>query len=199
MVKKIQLNFQTDKPNLNNQVYSKNILEKALTKKIEEGLPILINQPEEFDKISDEDVIGIVTDYVNEDGTIIFNCEINSKKAIELIEQKNFILTTGGIGHLEYIGLGVMAIQDDFEIRNVFLTSKNTVKKKPHRITQRPDLSTENLTELGKACQVYIDFLDNDKEYHEDGISNYEHQIFEEAMILFFPDGVWDWINERRE
>ena len=52
--------------------------------------------------------------------------------------------------------------------------------------------------ELGSICQEYIDFIDNDKEYCEDGLDNYQNAIFESAIDLFFKEDVLDWINKRR-
>ena len=52
---------------------------------------------------------------------------------------------------------------------------------------------------LKKACREYIDFWDNDEEYHEDGQDDYQQRIFEAAMKAVYGDKVFDWINARRE
>ena len=60
-------------------------------------------------------------------------------------------------------------------------------------------LNTEeiNLTALKEICQNYIDFVDNDKEYHED--NDYDHYIFETAMETVFGKEVWNFINNRQD
>ncbi len=53
--------------------------------------------------------------------------------------------------------------------------------------------------ELARECFDYIQFIDNDKEYHEDRTDDYHNAIFEAAMQAFYGEDVWDWINNRRE
>ena len=57
-------------------------------------------------------------------------------------------------------------------------------------------LDNPDLNSLREICQEYVDFIDNDDEYHED--NNYDHYIFEEAMTTIFGEDVWDFINNRR-
>ena len=52
---------------------------------------------------------------------------------------------------------------------------------------------------LARSCFDYIQFMDNDNEYHEDKAENYRNEIFEKAMEAFYSEDVWDWINNRRE
>ncbi len=52
---------------------------------------------------------------------------------------------------------------------------------------------------LEKAIKDYLDFMDNDREYHEDRIDKYTNQIFEQAVECFTDEKVWDWINDRRQ
>ena len=56
------------------------------------------------------------------------------------------------------------------------------------------NIDTKKLSEI---CQQYIDFIDNDAEYHDD--NDYEHYIFESAMETIFGKKVWDFINNRHE
>ena len=48
--------------------------------------------------------------------------------------------------------------------------------KKPEQLE---NVDTKKLSEI---CQQYIDFVDNDKEYHED--NDFDHYIFESAMEI---------------
>jgi len=59
-----------------------------------------------------------------------------------------------------------------------------------------PSLDT---SDIQNAVQDYIDYLDNDKEYHEDGVSDYEHEIFEKVIEWSLGSDAWEWINNRRE
>ena len=63
--------------------------------------------------------------------------------------------------------------------------------KKPEQLE---NVDTKKLSEI---CQQYIDFVDNDKEYHED--NDFDHYIFESAMETIFGEKVWDFINSRQE
>lgn len=63
--------------------------------------------------------------------------------------------------------------------------------KKPEQINE-PDL-----TALRKICQDYIDFIDNDEEYHED--NDYNQYVFETALETIFGKDVYEYINKRRE
>lgn len=54
-----------------------------------------------------------------------------------------------------------------------------------------------DITKLEKKCQDYIDFVDNDEEYHEDG--DHDVYIFEAAMKDIFGKDVFEWINQRQE
>jgi len=58
-------------------------------------------------------------------------------------------------------------------------------------------LKEVNLDELKKICQEYIDFVNNDEEYHED--NDYKHYIFETAMKSVFGEDVFDYINSRQD
>lgn len=57
-------------------------------------------------------------------------------------------------------------------------------------------LESVDITELRDICQEYLDFIDNDEEYHED--NDNDHYIFEKAMETVFGKKVWDFINSRR-
>lgn len=65
--------------------------------------------------------------------------------------------------------------------------------KKPLQIEE----DKVDLTALKEICQSYIDFVDNDEEYHED--NDYSHYIFETTMEALFGKGVWNFINNRRD
>ena len=63
---------------------------------------------------------------------------------------------------------------------------------------KRPEqLENVETKQLSEICQKYIDFVDNDKEYHED--NNFKQFIFEAAMESIFGEDVWDFINNRLE
>ena len=64
--------------------------------------------------------------------------------------------------------------------------------KKPAQL----NLESIDLTDLQNICQQYIDFVDNDKEYHED--NDYDHYIFEQAMEAIFGLDVWEFVNNRQ-
>jgi hypothetical protein len=57
-------------------------------------------------------------------------------------------------------------------------------------------LETVDLQNLRKICQDYMNFVDNDEEYHDD--NDYNQYIFERAMETFFGKDVWVFINNRR-
>jgi len=63
-------------------------------------------------------------------------------------------------------------------------------------MTKPEQLKSIDTKKLSEVCQQYIDFVDNDKEYHE--YHDYDHYIFESAMEAIFGKGVWDFINNRR-
>lgn len=67
----------------------------------------------------------------------------------------------------------------------------------PDRMKKPEPLKEVNLVELRRICQEYLDFVDNDEEYHED--HDYDQYIFERAVMTFFGEGVFDWINRRQE
>ena len=58
-------------------------------------------------------------------------------------------------------------------------------------------LEKVDLQRLRDICQEYIDFVDDDKEYHED--HDYEAYIFEAAVTAIFGREVWEFINNRHE
>lgn len=64
----------------------------------------------------------------------------------------------------------------------------------------KPTLLKDNdLSELREACGEYIDFIDNDEDYNEDRLSNYENTIFEKALEVIYGSKVWNFVNERQE
>ncbi len=65
-------------------------------------------------------------------------------------------------------------------------------------IEQPKQLETADLQKLRDVCQEYINFIDNDEEYHEDEEDHYANQVFETAMETVFGKDVWDFINNRR-
>lgn len=52
------------------------------------------------------------------------------------------------------------------------------------------------LKKLKDQCQEYLDFIFSE-DYHEDGMGDREHYIFEHAMELFHGEEIWNKINER--
>jgi hypothetical protein len=58
-------------------------------------------------------------------------------------------------------------------------------------------LDNIDLQKLRNICQDYIEFIDDDEEYHED--NDYDHYIFESAMETVFGKDIWDFINNRRD
>lgn len=58
-------------------------------------------------------------------------------------------------------------------------------------------LETVDLQKLREICQQYLDFVDNDEEYHED--NDYDHYIFESALEAIFGKEVWTFVNGRHE
>lgn len=57
-------------------------------------------------------------------------------------------------------------------------------------------LETVDLQNLRKICQDYMNFVDDDEEYHDD--NDYNQYIFERAMETFYGKDVWTFINNRR-
>lgn len=75
-------------------------------------------------------------------------------------------------------------------------TSGEYLRSKEKPIVRDPHSDNSLIYE---AVQDYIDFIDNDKEYHEDGLSDYKNQIFEVAIMHCLGEDVWEWINNRRK
>lgn len=65
-----------------------------------------------------------------------------------------------------------------------------------HSLRKPTQLQEVDLENLRKICQEYIDFVDNDEEFHED--NDYDNSIFEVAMSTFFGENVWEFINNRK-
>lgn len=59
-------------------------------------------------------------------------------------------------------------------------------------------LQDVDLTQLRVDAQEYLDFIDNDEEYHEDGLDNYQQAVFERVMTTLYGREVWNWINNRQ-
>ena len=53
------------------------------------------------------------------------------------------------------------------------------------------------LQNLRDICQEFINFIDDDTEYHED--NDYRQFIYEAAMETIFGKDVWKFINNRRK
>lgn len=45
------------------------------------------------------------------------------------------------------------------------------------------------------ACEEYIEYISSE-EYHEDGLDNFEHTIFEKALVSVYGEKVFDHIND---
>lgn len=58
-------------------------------------------------------------------------------------------------------------------------------------VRRNPDINA-----LIEACKEYIEWLDSD-DYHEDRSSDYENEIFEQALFAVYGPKVFDWISER--
>jgi hypothetical protein len=52
-----------------------------------------------------------------------------------------------------------------------------------------------DFTDLIKSAEEYVDYKSGDN-YHEDGLDDYENQIFESAMEAIFGKSIWDWLDE---
>jgi hypothetical protein len=59
------------------------------------------------------------------------------------------------------------------------------------------ELEAIDLQELRNICQEYINFVDDDTEYHED--NDYKQFIYEVAMETIFGPDIWKFINKRRK
>lgn len=94
---KIKLNYKTDTPTKNNRIYKKGVLESALTKAIEKGLPIIkgFSNPPNI-----ENILGKITGFSNND-YIILETEIHDKQIIDMIKNESLIVTTCGLGHIK--------------------------------------------------------------------------------------------------
>jgi hypothetical protein len=67
-------------------------------------------------------------------------------------------------------------------------------------IMEKP--KTQNIKspwKLENSINEYIDFIDNDKDYHEDRLNDYKNEIFELAVESFTNKEIWDWINNRQD
>lgn len=59
------------------------------------------------------------------------------------------------------------------------------------------ELETIDLEALRKICKEYIDFIDNDEEYHED--NDYEYYLYEVSLEAVFGENIWEFINNRHQ
>ena len=58
-------------------------------------------------------------------------------------------------------------------------------------------LKETDLSELREVCQNYIDFIDNDVEYHED--NDFSNYIFEQALEVIYGKDIWNFVNNRQD
>ena len=110
---KINLNYRTDEPNLNNRIYKKDIFEDALNVAIDKGLPIFdnINYSEDF-----KNKIGEVTGFTQDDnGNIILDAKIEDKQIIDLLKDGSLIATTCGVGKIKPNGKSYEVTDIDFK------------------------------------------------------------------------------------
>ena len=71
--------------------------------------------------------------------------------------------------------------------------SLSELEKKLDEHSHKPSpVKVIDLSPLIKTCQEYIDFVYGN-EYHED--NDYEHFIFESALITIYGDKIFDTIN----
>jgi hypothetical protein len=57
------------------------------------------------------------------------------------------------------------------------------------------NIDPEKLSELKDSCVDYIKMIFT--EYHEDKVDDYENDIFEKALGLFYGENIWNKINEQ--
>ena len=58
-------------------------------------------------------------------------------------------------------------------------------------------LKETDLSKLREVCQNYIDFIDNDVEYHED--NDFSNYIFEQALEVIYGKDIWGFVNNRQD
>jgi hypothetical protein len=59
-------------------------------------------------------------------------------------------------------------------------------------------VDSPDFTDLIRSAQEYVEYISSE-DYHEDGLSDYENQIFESAMEAVFGPKIWDWINNKED
>ena len=71
------------------------------------------------------------------------------------------------------------------------VVSSKTTLEKPTQLKET------DLSKLREVCQNYIDFIDNDSEYHED--NDFSNYIFEQALEVIYGEDVWNFVNNRQD
>ena len=69
-------------------------------------------------------------------------------------------------------------------------------REKEKRQVEKPVmLENPDLTQLKKTCQSYVDFIDDDEEFHSD--NDFMHYIYESAMGALFGEKFWQWYSKK--
>lgn len=73
------------------------------------------------------------------------------------------------------------------------------VQRRKELLAQQPkELHTINFEESRKAVRKYVNYL-TIEEFFSDESKDYEEDIFERAVEMYYGKTVWDWINKRTE
>lgn len=120
--------LELDKPNLNNRIYPREIMEKAIKKYEEKYIKngksfIFSNIPTEIDNNDLKHVVGKVNSIRVEDNKIVAEVEKlnDADNFYPLIEQGKLNVRTSGIGTIIKQSTGIFIIKD-YELKSMFIT-----------------------------------------------------------------------------
>ena len=125
--------LEFDKPNLNNRIYPREVMEKAIKKYEEEYIKnnrafIFSNIPTEIDNDDLRHIIGRVNSIKTENDKVVVEIEkLNVNNADEfwpLIEQGKMSVRTSGIGTITKQSDGTWIIGSDYQLTTMFLTTE---------------------------------------------------------------------------
>lgn len=75
-------------------------------------------------------------------------------------------------------------------------TNLRLPRKEPLPLPEPKPCDTELVENLRQATESYIDYL-NSEESNEDRDEDYQHNIFEAAVELYYGEDIWDWVNKK--
>lgn len=122
-----------DKPNKNNRIYPREVMEKALRKYqadfIDENRAMVVKRLPETSAVSLLDCVGVVKEYTIEGDTVFVDIEFLPQVPEGLIcetavREQKLSVRTHGMGSMRKQDDGTYIISDDYEFISCFLTNE---------------------------------------------------------------------------